>query len=394
MWVPVAGLPSLLALSALTRGGRFCILRFGAARRKDVLAGNRRGLSDIHPQLLSNVGFGKSSSRVYRCRSEIKRYITSPRLAETLVQILQGKGDASQLILECNPGPGILTQALLGSGAKVIALESDKTFIPQLESLGKNLGGKLEVVYCDFFKLDPRSRGIVTPPVMTSEMLFQNLGIEALSWSKGSPFKVIGILPTKSERNTLWKIFHDLYSCTSIYKYGRIELNLFITEKECQKLLANPRTPNLYQALSVLCQIACGIKVLNKLPWSSFETYTTNGQLEKQKHRELVEQNMCLIQLTPHRDLFTGNLTPFNYDVFFHMLRQCFMKRNAKLVDHLHSLSPIDALHILKQIKKNKNVKVIDMYPQDFHRLFETIECSKEDTCKWLYDDFMEDVIL
>ncbi|KAB1258825.1 Dimethyladenosine transferase 2; mitochondrial [Camelus dromedarius] len=329
MWVPVAGLPSLLALSALTRGGRFCILRFGAARRKDVLAGNRRGLSDIHPQLLSNVGFGKSSSRVYRCRSEIKRYITSPRLAETLVQILQGKGDASQPILECNPGPGILTQALLGSGAKVIALESDKTFIPQLESLGKNLGGKLEVVYCDFFKLDPRSRGIVTPPVMTSEMLFQNLGIEALSWSKGD--------------------FCYL------------------------KLLANPRTPNLYQALSVLCQIACGIKVLNK---------------------ELVEQNMCLIQLTPHRDLFTGNLTPFNYDVFFHMLRQCFMKRNAKLVDHLHSLSPIDALHILKQIKKNKNVKVIDMYPQDFHRLFETIECSKEDTCKWLYDDFMEDVIL
>ena len=69
------------------------------------------------------------------------------------------------------------------------------------------------------------------------------------------------------------------------------------------------------------------------------------------------------------------------------------MKRNAKLIDHLPSLSPIDAVHILKQIKKHKDVRVVDMYPKDFQRLFETIECSKDDTCKWLYDEFMEDTL-
>lgn len=50
----------------------------------------------------------------------------------------------------------------------------------------------------------------------------------------GIPLKVVGIFPTKNERKTLWKLLHDIYSCTSIYKYGRVELNLFITEKECQ----------------------------------------------------------------------------------------------------------------------------------------------------------------
>lgn len=129
--------------------------------------------------------------------------------------------------------------------------------------------------------------------------------------------------------------------------------------------MANPKNPNLYQALSVLWQVACEIKLLHMEPWSSFDIYTQNGQLEKPKRRESLEelqQNLCLIQLTPRRTLFTENLTPINYDVFFHMLKQCFMKRNAKLIDHLHSLSPVDAMDILKKIKKkgkNENNKFI-----------------------------------
>ncbi|XP_047610555.1 dimethyladenosine transferase 2, mitochondrial isoform X2 [Phacochoerus africanus] len=361
MWVPWAGLPPRLTLSALTVPGRFCTLRFGAARRKDVPAGHRRALSDFQPKLVPRVGFGKSS-RVYKHNSEPKRYITNPRVAENLVRILRRKRKSGQLFLECNPGPGFLTRALLESGARVIACESDKAFIPQLEDLGQKLGGKLKVVYCDFFKLDPRGHGALTPPIMTAETLFRNLGIGPNPWSKGASFKVVGVLPTRNERNTLWKLLHDLYSCTSIYEYGRVEVNLFVTEKECRE------------------------------PCSSFKTFIQNGQLEKKQHRES-EQNLCFIQLSPHRNLFARTLTPFNYDVFFHMVRQCFMKRNAMLIDQLRSLSPIDALHIMNQMRKKHSMKIVDMYPEDFQRLFEIIECSKDGACRWLYDDFMEDTL-
>uniref|UniRef100_A0A480RRY5 rRNA adenine N(6)-methyltransferase n=1 Tax=Sus scrofa TaxID=9823 RepID=A0A480RRY5_PIG len=390
MWVPWAGLPPRLTLSALTVPGRFCTLRSGAARRKDVPAGHRRALSDFQPKLVPCVGFGKS--RVYKHNSEPKRYITNPRVAENLVRILRRKRKSGQLFLECNPGPGFLTRALLESGARVIACESDKAFIPQLEDLGQKLGGKLKVVYCDFFKLDPRGHGALTPPIMTAETLFRNLGIGPNPWSKGAAFKVVGVLPTRNERNTLWKLLHDLYSCTSIYEYGRVEVNMFVTEKECRKIMANPQNPNLYQALSVLCQLACGIKVLHTEPCSSFRTFIQNGQLEKKQHRES-EQNLCFIQLSPHRNLFARTLTPFNYDVFFHMVRQCFMKRNAMLIDHLRSLSPVDALHIMNQMRKKHSMKIVDMYPEDFQRLFEIIECSKDGACRWLYDDFMEDTL-
>lgn len=396
MWAPVAGLPPRLTLSAFSGAGRFCVLRHGAARWKDVPARNSRGLSDFHPQLLPSQGFGDSPSWLSKCRFEARHYIINPKLAETVVQILWDKQDACKVFLECNPGPGILTQALIERGARVIALESDRTFIPHLESLGKNLDGKLDVVHCDFFKLDPRSHGVVKPPSVTSQLLFQNLGIEALPWSRGIPLKVVGIFPTKNGRKTLWKLLHDIYSCTSIYRYGRVELNLFINEKECQKLMANPQTPRLYQALSVLWQVACEVELLHVEPWSSFDIYTQSGQLEKRKCKESLEemkQNLCFIRLTPRRNLFTENLTPVNYDVFFHMLKQCFMKRNAKLIDHLCSLSPVDAMDILKQIRKKEKTKITNMYPRDFKHLFETIECSKGYTCKWLYDDFMEDIV-
>ncbi|XP_054569059.1 dimethyladenosine transferase 2, mitochondrial isoform X2 [Eptesicus fuscus] len=366
MWAPTAGLSPRLALSAFSGAARLGLGRSGAGRWKGVPARNRRGLSDFRPKLAPSEGFKDLPPGVSRSRLESKRYILSPSLAETMVPFLL-KNDGCDLILEINPGPGILTRALLQRGARVIALESDKAFIPHLESLGKKLGGKLHVLHSDFFKLDPRSFGVIKP-VVNSKLLFQKFGIETLPWSKGIPLKVVGIFPTKNEKKMIWKVLHDIYSCTSIYRYGRVQLNLFFNELESQE------------------------------PWSSFDISSQSGQQEKPQCKESLEQqiqqNLCLIQLTPHKNLFSQHLTSVNYDVFFHMTKQCFLKRQGKLIDHLPSLSPIDAMDILKEINQDKTIKIIDMYPSDFKCLFETIECSKDHTCKWLYDDFMEDVIV
>lgn len=46
-------------------------------------------------------------------------------------------------------------------------------------------------------------------------------------------------------------------------------------------------------------------------------------------------QNQCFIQMIPRKDLFTEYLTPINYDIFFHMMKQCFGRRSALLIQHL-----------------------------------------------------------
>uniref|UniRef100_A0A2K5K8G1 Dimethyladenosine transferase 2, mitochondrial n=1 Tax=Colobus angolensis palliatus TaxID=336983 RepID=A0A2K5K8G1_COLAP len=336
MWIPVARLPPRLRLSALAGAGRFCILGSGAATRKHLPARNRRGLSDCSPQLLPEPDFRNPPKKASRSSLDFKRYVTDRRLAETLAQIVCGKPNRPpHLLLECNP------------------------------SLGKNLDGKLRVIYCDFFRIDPRSGGAIKPPAMSSEELFKNLGIEEVPWTAGIPLKVFGMFPSRGEKRALWKLAYDLYSCTSIYKFGRIEINMFIGEKEFQE------------------------------PWSSFDVYTRSGRLESTKRKEVLEllqQKLYLVQMTPRQNLFADSLTPMNYNIFFHLLKHCFGRRTATVIDHLRSLTPLDARDILMQIGKEEDEKVVNMHPQDFKRLFETIECSEDCAYKWLYDETLEDM--
>uniref|UniRef100_A0A2K6EA53 rRNA adenine N(6)-methyltransferase n=1 Tax=Macaca nemestrina TaxID=9545 RepID=A0A2K6EA53_MACNE len=330
MWIPVAGLPPWLRLSALAGAGS------GAATGKHLPARNRRGLSDSSPQLWPNLDFRNTLRKMSKSSLDFKRYVTNRRLAETLA-LKQNR--PPHLLLQCNPGPGILTQALLEVDAKAVALESDKTFIAHLESLGKNLDGKLQVSHCDFFKIDPRS--------------------EAVPWTA-----VTGMFPSRGEERAFWKPAYDLYS-------------------------SDTRNPDF-----VIWHAACEIKVLHMEPWSSFDVYTRNGQLENPKHRELLEllqHNLYLIRMTPCGNLFTKNLTLIHYNIFFHMLKHCFVRRSANVIDHLRSLTPLDAMDILPQIGKKEEEKITNVYPQNFKKLFETIECSKDCAYKWLYDETLED---
>nr|XP_048292425.1 dimethyladenosine transferase 2, mitochondrial [Myodes glareolus] len=394
MWGAAMGLPPRLALSVLAGPGRSCILGSGTATRKNLQARNRRDFSDFYLQPLFDPDLEESPFYASKGRSEPTRHVACKKLARNLARNLLGfQKPTRQLILECNPGPGVLTEALLSAGARVVALESEKSFIPNLKSLRKYTG-ELRVVHCDFFKMDPRHQEIIKPEY-SSRVIFQNLGIKAVPWSAGVPIKIFGILPNKYERRILWKTLFDLYSCDSIYRYGRIELNLFVSEKEFQRLIATPKRPDLYQVLSVLWQVACEIKFIHMEPWSSFSVYTENGHLEKSKLRESLKsmkQNLYFIQMTPRKTLFTENLSPLNYDIFFHMVKHCFGKRSAPIMQHLRSLTTVDPIDVLRQMRLSPGGTILKMYPQDFKRLFESIESSEDSVFKWVYDESLEDI--
>lgn len=57
-------------------------------------------------------------------------------------------------VYEVGPGPGGLTRALLERGAKVVAVERDRRFLPALSELACEFSGSLNIIEADALKVD------------------------------------------------------------------------------------------------------------------------------------------------------------------------------------------------------------------------------------------------
>ncbi|NXG03255.1 TFB2M transferase, partial [Sakesphorus luctuosus] len=321
-----------------------------------------------------------------------------PRLARTVQQCLQrGAGPGPQpVLLEFSPGPGVLTQTLLDAGLRVVALESNLAYLPNLQSLENSLDGQLKVIYGDFFRLDPLVGGTLKPPAVCSDKLFETMGVAAVPWRADVPLRIFGIMPHTLERNRLWRLLFSLYECNSIYKYGRVELNVFISEREymvrAKHFTGKPGRAWAYQALTVLAQIGCEIELLHMEPWSSFATNMKSGGLAIPKSKRLPNDHLCLVRLTPQQNLFTGGLKPTNAATFIFMVKQCLAKPKSRLRDRLNSWSLDNSSKLLKELEIPKNAIVRDLYPEDYKRLFEALQNSSTFAETWFCEDVLESV--
>ncbi|GAA6076155.1 dimethyladenosine transferase 2, mitochondrial, partial [Tachysurus ichikawai] len=287
--------------------------------------------------------------------------------------------------------PGVLTRTLLNCGAhRVVALESDKSFLPELQELESKLDGQLQVVHCDFFKLDPIGQGSMKPPAMFSEKLFTHLGISEVPWTADVLVKVVGIFSQRNERNMLWKLVYALYERLSVFRYGRVELIMFISEREYTKLAARPGDYRNYQALSALWQMACDIELLHQEPWSSFVTVSKHGGPAIPKSTHVPNDHLCLVRITPREDFFSSSITPFNSSTLVMMVKQCLIKRRCRLIDKLNSWSSGSGTNILLQMGLFEDVMTGQISPSDYKHMFELMEKSEEFTQSWLYDEILE----
>ncbi|XP_031436035.1 dimethyladenosine transferase 2, mitochondrial [Clupea harengus] len=343
------------------------------------------------PHDFLDLGDVRENTRKAKGCKTMRRFIVEPALARLVTDHLSSDiEDGKAIIFECNPGPGVLTRCLLNRGAqRVVALESDKAFLPDLHELENRLDGQLEVVHCDFFKLDPIGQGTMRPPAMYTEKLFTDLGISEVPWTADVPVKVVGMFSQRNEKNMLWKLVYALCERLSVYRYGRVELLMFMSEKEYTKLIAKPRDNKNYQALTVLWQMTCDIQLLHKEPWASFVTTSKHGGLAIPRST-LPNDHLCLVRMTPREDFFTSNLTPHNGGTMVMMVKQCLAKRKASLVARLESWSPGSGAKLLGQMGLFADVLTGQVYPDEYKQLFELMEESQEFHQSWLYKEILE----
>lgn len=353
------------------------------------LTGQFRPLCRYDPLDLGDVDENEQKALV--CKN-LRRFIVDPALATIVTDHLSRDiDDGKAVIFECNPGPGVLTRALLNRGAqRVVALESDANFLPELLELESRLEGQLDVVHCDFFKLDPIGNGIMKPPVMYSEKLFSDLAISEVPWTADVPVKIVGLFTQRNERNLMWKMIYNLFERRSIFRYGRVELIMFISQKEYTKLVTRPRDYKNYQAFSALAQMAFDIELLHEEPLSSFLTTTNNNRKSASGSTLSQSENLCLVRITPREDLFSSHLTPLNGSTLVLMVKQCLAKRKGKLIQQINSWSPGMGSELISNLGFLDDTLTGDVYPDEYKRLFELMEQSGSFAESWLYQETLE----
>jgi len=98
-----------------------------------------------------------NQDKIFAKKSLGQNFLISP--APIRLMIKEAKISGGDTVLEIGPGKGILTEALLATGAKVIAVEKDDELIPYLqEKFSEEIkNGKLNLVHGDVLNLTPES---------------------------------------------------------------------------------------------------------------------------------------------------------------------------------------------------------------------------------------------
>lgn len=202
-------------------------------------------------------------------------------------QIADRYQNTRQTIVEIGPGRGALTEALLESGDKVIALELDRDLIPLLRRQFADKSG-FELHQTDALKYD-----------------WSSLSSEA-------PLHIVGNLPY----NIATPLIFNLLSNLNIIS----DMQFMLQWEVVSRLCAKPGSKH-YGQLSVVVQNLCDTSALFEVPSSAFSPAP--------------KVMSGVVQLVPRQ---TPHVNPSLHGEFNHLVKCAFAQRRKTLRNNLKGL--------------------------------------------------------
>lgn len=237
------------------------------------------------------------------------------------------------IVLEIGPGPGALSEALLESGAEVIAVEKDSLFAKELRRLEPK--GKLTVYEADILKF----------PI--KETLMRAL-------PSGKKAKVIANLP--------YHITTPIITLLSQMREHISELVIMVQEEVARRFVAKPGTSD-YSSLTVFLQFYTVPKYAFMVSRKCFFPEPS------------VDSAIAILEL----------ITPPNVsdaEKFFEMTRRSFEQRRKMLRSSLKDQYGSEKLvKAFKQIGLKAESRPEELSLEQFVELFEALNSFSADAC-------------
>jgi 16S rRNA (adenine1518-N6/adenine1519-N6)-dimethyltransferase len=230
---------------------------------------------------------------------------------------------SEDVVLEIGPGPGALTEALLKTGAKVIAVEKDDVLAKGLERL--KVEGNLEV-YCDDILKFPAEEKLST---------------------LGKKVKIIANLPYHLTTPIITRLIprSDLFS----------EIIVMVQEEVAQRFVANPGSKE-YGSITVFLNFYSKPKYGFKVSHNCF--------FPKPK------VDSAVVKFTLH-----GAPIGINEEEFFQLTRTSFGQRRKMLSSTLRGLYPVEKIQlILSEIKNSSKCRPEELSLDEFIELYKRLK--------------------
>ncbi|XP_023242762.1 dimethyladenosine transferase 2, mitochondrial-like isoform X1 [Centruroides sculpturatus] len=270
-------------------------------------------------------------------------YVIHDDVVELVLQNISSdlaKEDA--LIIEINPGFGILSKALLESGVSQLKLiEDNRVFLPHLLELSELYPGKVQLINRDFYRMFKIPEDSETENDMSQIVE----GAKIRKWNEEPPLKIFLILPF-DKSYFLRRMIYSLECENSIYRLGRVEFLMFVSGKEYAYMIAGPKDNFMkYRQVSVLYQLFFDIELIEKIPKEHFYTIFKN---KKRKRVFYDDSNLYFVKIIPKKDMFNDNMTLQKLTEFIYFVRFNLAVRKSLILPALERLIPDCGPHFIK----------------------------------------------
>jgi 16S rRNA (adenine1518-N6/adenine1519-N6)-dimethyltransferase len=170
-----------------------------------------------------------------------QHFLRRPSVAARIVEAARIRPE--ELVVELGPGEGALTERLLGTGARVVAVELDRDLAARLrERFGEEeSAGRLEVIEADFTKI----------------------ALTSLAADRGTDRCVlVGNIPYNETRHVLFSFLVD--------EVEVIDRSVLMLQKEVGERIVSPPGSRVYGITSVILQALYEVRALFAVPAEAF----------------------------------------------------------------------------------------------------------------------------
>uniref|UniRef100_A0A182VZM2 Dimethyladenosine transferase 2, mitochondrial n=1 Tax=Anopheles minimus TaxID=112268 RepID=A0A182VZM2_9DIPT len=266
-------------------------------------------------------------------------YIANRETAKQIASFVTKDLPPDRLLVEVNPGPGLLTEHIMKRKVSNLRLyETEASFESQLHSLltmSKDVlrigdfNGLWRLSYLDGFDNGRRVLKMLD-------------GIPQRKWNDEVSFRLFSVVGTiKFLRYLMNSITHQ----SEFYSLGRYEMFLVMSPLLYAQISSTKTAGyKLYRGSTIVFQVYFEHELLGKVPRKHLLPWCTSGGAKKVRtlHQKLIEdgaEEWYLVKIMPRRNLH-DHLLPDNLGLFASFVTQHYVSRRNRIIPSLEHWIP------------------------------------------------------